>query len=601
MTASGGNRRGFQIPLRTALVLGSGGLMLLAVTVALFLGYRGARETTVELLSDSADAILNGTVHVLERELNPVVDQALWIAEEFASGRVGFSDPHALDIFIRGTLAATRELTGLALFTPDYRERLYSRGIDHAVLENRSPERGSLAWIDAIRAQRHPSWGAPIWVDDLRETIINLRTPLFRDGRFLGVLIQGVSIADLSRTLSIESIRDDLIHFVLYDRNWVLAHPLLMDTRTTFSDAEPLPALAAFGDRILAEIWASEKTPLEFIHTDATYRGGKVLIDEQEYVFLYRKIDSYADKPLTLGVYFNADLVGETKQVVRLRKILYAGIAILVLSVIAALLVGRAIGTPILRLSDAAEKIKGGDLDRFEPLPRTAFREITDASMSFNAMVEGLKERNLVRGLLGKYVPEDVAKNLIKDRGVIEPVSTEATIMFTDIAGFTTISESITPEEMVDMLNDYFTVMADILEDHGGVIAQFQGDGLIAMFNVPVADPNHAAEAVRSALEIQKAVGARPFAGHALSCRVGLATGQVVAGSVGASDRLSFTVYGDTVNVASRLEQMNKEHGTQILVHERTAELAGDFPFESMGVVNVRGRAEPVTVYTVSS
>jgi class 3 adenylate cyclase len=262
---------------------------------------------------------------------------------------------------------------------------------------------------------------------------------------------------------------------------------------------------------------------------------------------------------------------------------------------------GRAIGRPILRLSDAAKKIQRGDLGLFEPLPRTAFREITDASLSFNAMVEGLKERNLVRGLLGKYVPEDVAKNLIKDRGVIEPISAEATIMFTDIAGFTTLSESITPEAMVDMLNEYFTVMAGILEDHGGVIAQFQGDGLLAMFNVPVADPDHAAEAVRSALEIQRAVGARPFAGHALTCRIGLATGEVVAGSVGASDRLTFTVYGDTVNLASRLEQMNKEHGTQVMVHERTAELAGAFPFRSIGMVTVRGRVEPVTVFTVDS
>jgi len=599
VTAINGDDRGVQIPLRTAMVLGLGGLMLLAVAVALWLGYRGTRETTVELMSDTAETILNATVHVFERELDPVVDQALWIADGFVSGLIDFSDLDRLDMFIRGALAATPDLTGLALFTPDYRERLYRRGVDRAVLADRSSDEEFKQWIGGIQNQRGPTWGPPVWVDDLRDTIINLRTPLFREGRFLGVLIQGVSVADLSRALSTENAADDWVQFVLYDRTWVLAHPAMTDPRETYSDAEPLPALATFEDGVLRGIWSPDRTPLEFIHPDTGIQGGTITVSDHPYVFLYRELSRYADKPLILGIYFDRDLIGETVQITRLRRVLYAGTAIIVLSVIAALLVGRAIGQPILRLSDAAETIKGGDLDRFEPLPRTAFREITDASLSFNAMVEGLKERNLVRGLLGKYVPEDVAKNLIKDRGMIEPISAEATIMFTDIAGFTTISESITPVEMVDMLNDYFTVLAQILEDHGGVIAQFQGDGLIAMFNVPVADPDHAAEAVRSALEIQKAVGARPFAGHALSCRVGLATGEVVAGSVGASDRLTFTVYGDTVNLASRLEQMNKEHGTRILVHERTAELAGDFPFESIGIVTVRGKVEPVTVFTV--
>ncbi len=593
--------KGVQIPLRSALVLGSGGLMLLAVAVSLFLGYRGARETTVELLTDQAETVISGTIHVIERELDPIVDQGDWIAQEFASGDIDFSDPKRLALFVRGALAATPELTRLALFTPDFLERFYTRAGGHAELLDRSSDAELRQLLGSIREQRGASWGAPIWVDDLGETVINLRTPLFREGRFLGVLIQGVSIARLSRTLSKEAATDDFVYFVLYDRMQVLAHPLLVDTRKVFSDAEPLPALAMFGDRSLVEIWSSDRTPFQYIRHNSTVQGGVVSVDDHRYVFIHRELRHYADKPLTVGVYFDRNVAENFEQILRLRRIAYAGGAILVLSVIAALLVGRAIGRPILRLSDAAKQIKGGDLDAFETLPRTAFREITDASMSFNAMVQGLKERNLVRGLLGKYVPEDVAKNLIKDGGAIEPISTEATIMFTDIAGFTTLSESMTPEEMVHMLNDYFTVMADILEDHGGVIAQFQGDGLIAMFNVPVADPQHAAEAVRSALQIQKVVGERSFAGHVLSCRIGLASGAVIAGSVGASDRLTFTVYGDTVNLASRLEQMNKEYGTRILVHRRTAELAGDFPFESKGEVTVRGRLEPVGVYTVKA
>jgi class 3 adenylate cyclase len=325
-----------------------------------------------------------------------------------------------------------------------------------------------------------------------------------------------------------------------------------------------------------------------------------VHVSDLEYVFLFRELRRYADDRLTVGVYIEAGTKG-AEQIERLQKTMVFGVAILVLSVVAALLIGRAIGWPILRLSDAARDIRHGDLDTFEPLPPTRIREIDDASRSFNAMVQGLRERNLVRDLLGKYVPESVAAKLIKERGTIEPVSTQATVMFTDVAGFTTLSERVSPEELVEMLNEYFTVLADILESHGGVITQFQGDGLLAVFNVPAPDPDHAAEAVRSAVEMQRAIANRTFAGHTLSSRIGITTGEVVAGSVGTSGRLSYTVYGDTVNLASRLEQMNKKFGTGILVSQDTVALAGDFPFERIGEAEVRGRTEPVTLYTLKA
>ena len=601
MTGSPGKGGRVQIPLRTALVLGSGGLMLLAVAISLYLGYRGARATTVELLTSQAEAVIDATISVLERELDPAVDQAAWIAREFASGGIDFSEPERLDLFVQGALAATPELAGLALYTPDLQQRVFLRDGEDVERFDRSSDTRLATWLQGVHEQRTPSWGAPIWVDRLGETVINLRTPLYRGEKFLGVLAQGVGIGRLSRTLSMESAEEDLVSFVLYDRNWVLAHPLLVDTRDAFASEQPLPPLDTFADEVVDDIWAPEMAPLGLLHLDSTIQGGNVAVDGQNYVFLSRELLRYADKPLTIGVYFSENVVTEADQVVRLTRMGYAGGAILVVSVIAALLVGRAIGHPILRLSDAAASIRRGELDRFDPLPPTAFREITAASSSFNAMVEGLKERNLVRGLLGKYVPEEVAKDLIKERGAIAPISTEATVMFTDIAGFTAISEAITPEAMVDMLNEYFTVLAGILEERGGVIAQFQGDGLLAMFNVPVPDPAHAVHAVRASLEIQQAVRVRTFAGHRLNCRIGLATGEVIAGSVGASDRLTFTVYGDTVNMASRLEQMNKQFDTEILVHQRTAQLAGDFPFESMGEVTVRGRVEAVTVYTIKA
>jgi len=151
-------------------------------------------------------------------------------------------------------------------------------------------------------------------------------------------------------------------------------------------------------------------------------------------------------------------------------------------------------------------------------------------------------------------------------------------------------------------LNDYFAVVTTPIIEHGGVINQFQGDAILATFNLPEALPDHAAKALRAALSIQAALRDRHFgAGVDLRSRVGINSGEIVGGLVGTGDRLGYTVHGDEVNLAARLEQMNKDYGTRIIVSERTRELAGPsaFRFKQLGSTSVRGRKTPVVIYTV--
>jgi adenylate cyclase len=179
----------------------------------------------------------------------------------------------------------------------------------------------------------------------------------------------------------------------------------------------------------------------------------------------------------------------------------------------------------------------------------------------------------------------------------------EATILFTDIEGFTTISENLTPAELIAVLNEYFAVVSKPIDEHGGVINQFQGDAILATFNMPETLPDHAAEAVRAALAIQAALHNRKFGeGIDLRSRVGINSGEIVGGLVGSGDRLGYTVHGDEVNLAARLEQLNKDYGTRIIVSQRTRELAGPdaFQFEQLGTTMVRGRKQPVVVWTVT-
>jgi class 3 adenylate cyclase len=219
-------------------------------------------------------------------------------------------------------------------------------------------------------------------------------------------------------------------------------------------------------------------------------------------------------------------------------------------------------------------------------------------------MVEGLREREKIRETFGRYVDESVAATILRRQGegARSGETAEATILFTDIAGFTTIAEYLTPTELVGALNEYLETVLEPIRAHGGVVNTFIGDGLFASFNMPLACEGHATAAVRAAIDIQRAVGSRTFGdqGVALATRIGISTGNVIGGSVGAGQRMSFTLLGDTVNLAARLEQLNKQHGTRILVSESTREACGEcFAFDALGNVQVRGRSETIAIYAV--
>ena len=215
---------------------------------------------------------------------------------------------------------------------------------------------------------------------------------------------------------------------------------------------------------------------------------------------------------------------------------------------------------------------------------------------------ESDREREVVNRAFGRYVPAAVADSLIAGGGTLAPVEREASVLFVDIAKFTTIAESLKPEQVVDMLNAYFDVAADAIARHGGVINQFQGDAVLATFNVPVEDDAHATNAVQAALAICGAVSGRQFAGQSLRVRVGVNTGPLIAGSVGSRGRQNYTVHGDAVNLAARLESMNKEYGTDILLSETTVQQAGEgFSFRAVGEAEIRGKTGRVALYTVTS
>lgn len=206
---------------------------------------------------------------------------------------------------------------------------------------------------------------------------------------------------------------------------------------------------------------------------------------------------------------------------------------------------------------------------------------------------------------LARFVPAEVAalvKASDEDLRVGHAEVIEATALFLDIEGFTALSERMAPEKLVGTLNEFYAAVAEPLARHDGVVNQFQGDAVLATFNAPRHNPEHAANAVRAALDIVSMLEQRTFGdGVRIRARMGINTGTMIHGMIGTPDRLGYTVLGDEVNVAARLETLNKVYGTCIMVSDQTRLRAGDerFPFRLVDEVRLRGRSSTTRIYGV--
>lgn len=259
-------------------------------------------------------------------------------------------------------------------------------------------------------------------------------------------------------------------------------------------------------------------------------------------------------------------------------------------------LVVRGVLRPVRELTATVVDIDNGVLDRRAAV--ISDDELGVLMGAVNRMMDGLRERTFIRETFGHYLPKEVAADIIAGKAPIEPRIETATILFADIEGFAVMSEKLSPAELVEVLNAYFSAVIEPVQRHHGIVNQFQGDGMLVTFNLPVRDRRHADHAVKAALEILATVNKRRFGGVPLRTRIGVNTGLVFAGNVGSKDRFNYTVHGEAVNIASRLETMNKELGTRLLISAATHDLLkGEYPLSKNRMVNVKGKGRPISVY----
>lgn len=275
------------------------------------------------------------------------------------------------------------------------------------------------------------------------------------------------------------------------------------------------------------------------------------------------------------------------------------GLVGVVLALLLGLFFSRSLVLSIRFHGEDMQRITQLDLsDDGPPPPPTAIRELRDMQLAQSTMKQAL-------GAFSRYVPRDVVRDLLDSEQGAELGAEvrELTVVFTDIAGFTPLVESTPPELMLETLADYLDHMNAAIATHEGTVCQYLGDAIMALWGAPRLQSDHARRACRGALAMRKHVraliAAAPDKGMpALPTRFGINSGPVMVGNIGAHERFNYAALGDPVNTAARIEGLNKIYGTDILVGERTAELAGDeFVLRPVDYVRMKGKARPLLVY----
>jgi class 3 adenylate cyclase len=256
-------------------------------------------------------------------------------------------------------------------------------------------------------------------------------------------------------------------------------------------------------------------------------------------------------------------------------------------------LLGDAVTGPVRLIRTQLARVRGGDFDA--RMPVTASDDLGELTHDVNVMTHGLAEREEIRAALGTYMDRGVVDLILSGQVPPEGVEVTVSILFCDVRGFTSYAEQASAPEVIATLNEMFAAIVPVVEKHGGHVDKFLGDGLLAVFGTPRPLADHADRAVDAACEIVRVVAEGP---SGLTVAAGVNSGSVVAGPLGGSGRLNFSVIGDAVNVAARVEAATRQTGDDVLITDATRRLlTGDRAVEPRGGIALKGKAEPLELF----
>jgi adenylate cyclase len=588
------------IPIRVALAVMSG--LIIAVTAAaLILALESGRENTLALVRDRSERIIDAIVERTRLHLDPARDQSDFLARLVHDGDLDTKDEASLISQLRAALAGIPQIAALAVIRTDLKQLRVERHDDNVVtrkIDMRTVP-GLNEAFEMARNAGKPVWGELLWSERLNQPLVNVRTPLWHDNSFLGILLTTVTVAELSRFLADSPAGSGVGAFILHDRDHVLAHAALALNPGLFRRDNPLPEVTKVGDPVLASIWSADADADTTDLTGAS-KSRIVNVSRVPYAFIYREISGYSDKPWLVGRYFPLEEL--ESEVRRLKYAAWLALGAILAAVAGAWVVGYAIGKPILRLAGATSAIRTLDFSAARPLDGSRFRELDEAIKAYNALTASLH-------WFETYVPRSLVKRLMaQGEQATALVEREVTVLFTDIVDFTKLAEHLPASDTAAFLNEHFRLLAACVEAEDGTIDKFIGDSLMAFWGAPDVQADHSARACRAARAIAAAIVSdnlrrREFGLPPVRIRIGIHAGRAMVGNIGAPGRINYTLVGDIVNTAQRIEDVAKECMTDtdeavVLVSDIVLRSVGShFAAQSVGQHLLRGRQATTDVF----
>lgn len=588
---------GRSVSIATVLAVSFGLLTAIGVASVLFIGISSNQKNTLGLLNRQVIMMVGVIETGVRNYLEPALEKGRFINRQVEAGFLDLGDEVQVRAALTGVLAGTPQIAAVIFVDRDLRRTAVATGPDGtaALIRIDGEQKQDVRhFLGLAREADAPFWGELVYDREQRNTFVNLIQPLHFNNEFKGFIGFVVSMTDLSDFITETGSKIDSTGFILYGSGYVLAHPNLTSPHPDLSDDNPVVAIGRVGDLVLANF---ESRVRENDFEVASAAG--VAVDTLEvagvlYVIFSAPITDFGPTPWTIGAYVQSDQVDA--ELDRLVYSAIAGLVVLAVSILAAVLVGKAIARPIRVMASSAAQIGALEFGAVEPLQPGRIRELRDQAIAFNRMLAGLR-------WFETYVPRTLVKRLIArgDGAAMASEERAITVMFTDIVGFSALSESMPASETADLLNEHFALLGACVEAEGGTIDKFIGDALMAFWGAPDDQPDHAARACRAAAAASSAMqasnAAHRQAGKApVRVRIGIHTGPAVVGNIGAPGRMNYTTVGDAVNTAQRLEQLGKEldegDDATILVSSATVAAAGDLglALEQAGRFEVKGK-----------
>lgn len=589
-----------KISIRTLLALSTGGLVLVATLTVLLIALRANMTNTFELLNQRVTLILDGIENEVRDKLEGAGAVVDGLVERADSGGLD-GDPDYVIQAMATVLATAPEVEVLIYWD----RNLVRRGVVRREDGRIAPLGRQVEADMRIRndlAKLEPG-GAHVWGEPVNENGTTFMNTLARAGNpdteveFVGA---AVSLEQFSRFVAEIGEKYGATAFILYGDEHLLAHPGIVPNGEHGSLRRGVIPRSEANDPVIVNLDRGEDVGL--LAATARAQGvevRRVEVGDVRYVVMYRWLHGLGPRPMAVGAYYPSLEFADTVQ--RLTMSGIAGLVVVAVAVIAAIVVGGFIARPVRRLASSAASVARLDLSGAARARPSPIAEVHDQAQAFNMMLDGLK-------VFETYVPKQLVQRLVaigSHQGMASQ-SRDVTVMFTDIASFTMISERMGAAETAEFLNRHFGMLAECIREQGGTIDKYIGDAVMAFWGAPDRMDDHAARAIAAARRIAETIAAdnRRRANKGLKpvrVRIGLHSGPAVVGNIGAPGRVNYTIVGATVNVAQRLESLGHKlevgDDVTILMSAETARLAGiGAEGEDVGAHTLSGVPEPVEV-----